>query len=146
MVRTGRQRRGAAICHAGPLYTKTLGAKVENVLLASICADEVAGLMSELSRLDRQEVAAQLSNVVVPSQALPGDSATFSFMAYPWPRLTQEQREKAVLRERESVSVVVGEGTVRLDLDEFGQINWFYVSGVPVMYRLLRSLNGHIGP
>lgn len=138
MVRTGRQRRGAAICHAGPLYTKTLGAKVENVLLASICADEVAGLMSELSRLDRQEVAAQLSNVVVPSQALPGDSATFSFMAYPWPRLTQEQRE--------SVSVVVGEGTVGLDLDEFGQINWFYVSGVPVMYRLLRSLNGHIGP
>src|SRR5215207_405608 len=68
----------------------------------------------------RQDLASQLRRVMVPSQAIQGTAQTLSFMAYPMPRLTTEQRASLDLRDWESIKAPVQQGSITLDLDDFG--------------------------
>jgi hypothetical protein len=91
-------------------------------------------LARELQRIGETTLVFQVANVLVPKQRVAGVPEEFSFLAYPMPYLTREQREAAGIQEWRSVSVNLGEARIRIDLDDFGQINWFYVSDLPGMY------------
>lgn len=86
-----------------------------------------------------QDIVQQLHNVLVVSQVINGDPANFSFMAYPVPRLTFEQRQLMNLQGARSVNVDLPESRIRIDLDDFGKINWFYITNLPEMYVALRK-------
>ena len=86
-----------------------------------------------------QDIVQQLHNVLVVSQVINGDPANFSFMAYPVPRLTFEQRQLMDLQGARSVNVDIPESHIRIDLDDFGKINWFYITNLPEMYVALRK-------
>lgn len=97
---------------------------------------ELWGALHEIGEID---VATQFENVMVPLQGLKGSENEFSFMAFPVPRLTREQREKMDVRDFRSITVRVRGGRIRIDLDVFGQINWFYVYDLPDLYHQLKN-------
>ncbi|HJS92176.1 MAG TPA: hypothetical protein VJ738_19575 [Steroidobacteraceae bacterium] len=99
-------------------------------------SEELRGALREIGELD---VAKQFASVMVPLQGLKGSENEFSFMAYPVPRLDREQREKMAVRDFRSVTVGVRSGRIRIDLDVFGQINWFYVYDLPELYHQLQN-------
>ena len=86
-----------------------------------------------------QDLVQQLPNVLVVSQVISGAPANFSFMAYPMPRLSFEQRQTMDLQGARSVNVDIPESHIRIDLDDFGKINWFYITNWPEMYVALRK-------
>jgi hypothetical protein len=104
-------------------------------------ADHWGEFLAAVRHIGEVEAATQLESVMVPLQTMNGSEREFSFMAYPIPRLTREQREEMELRDSRSVSVKVLNGRIRIDLDDFGQINWFYVFDLPELYhKLERSI------
>lgn len=87
------------------------------------------------------ETCMQLENVMVPLQNIKGSEREFSFMAYPVPRLTREQREKMEVRDFRSITVRLRAGRIQIGFDVFEQINWLSVSDIPELYLdLKRSL------
>jgi hypothetical protein len=103
-------------------------------MLRDVCPRVFAELARELQRIGETKLVFQLANILVPSQKLAGVPEEFSFMAYPMPYLTLEQRQATGVHDTRSVSVDLGEARIRVDMDVFGQINWFYVSDLPGMY------------
>ncbi len=67
-------------------------------------------------------------------------------MAYPIPRLTYEERCVVELRDAESIPLEIAGGSVTIDLDDFGQVNWFHIENLPMMHHALKALHGHTGP
>jgi hypothetical protein len=98
-----------------------------------------ADLPVALHDLGEIDVATQLERVMVPLQNLKGSENEFSFMAFPVPRLTREQLEKIALRDERSIIVRIRNGRIQIEVDDFGQSNWFYVFGLPELYHSLRK-------
>lgn len=98
-----------------------------------------ADLLAALRGLGEIDVAAQLECVMVPLQNLKGSENAFSFMAFPIPQLTREQRDEIVLRDERSIVGRIGNGRIQIDLDDFGQINWLYVFDLPELYHRLKQ-------
>jgi hypothetical protein len=109
------------------------------VMLTQACPQLVEGLLVNLRNAGEQGIVDQLERVFVVAQDINGDSQNFSFMAYPVPRLSTAQRQLMELQERRSAVVDIDNGQVRIDLDDFGQINWFYVTKLPSTYKSLKS-------
>jgi len=116
------------------------------IALNEACPDLVASLISRLSNAGHSELADQLPKVLVVSQALAGNEDKFSFMAYPVPRLTFEERQTIPIKERDSIDLRLLDGSVVIDLDGYGRINWFHVSNLPNIYKALRAFRKFIGP
>lgn len=95
-------------------------------------------LETHLEDSDRY-IVQQLPNLLVVSQVISGAPANFSFMAYPVPRLSFEQRQTMDLQGARSVNVNLPGSHIRIDLDDFGKINWFYITNRPEMYVALRK-------
>lgn len=104
--------------------------------------DNISGkLLEALTAIGEIDIATQFARVMVPLQGINGSENEFSFMAFPVPRLTREQRERMELRDERSIIVSLRNGRIQIDLDDFGQINWFYVLDLPEQYhQLARSL------
>lgn len=86
-----------------------------------------------------QDIVQQLNDTLVASQVLNGTPENFSFMAYPVPRLTFEQRQLMDMQGTTSINVYLQESHIRIDLDDFGKINWFYITNLPEMYAALQK-------
>lgn len=98
---------------------------------------EMTRCLQELGKVDLVE---QLTRVLIGSQQLAGCSEEFSFMAGPVPRLTLEQRYAMDLQEEERVDLKIENGIIRIDLDNFRQINWFYVTNLPHVYAEIKGM------
>ena len=106
-----------------------------------------SALASEIHSLNRGDLSEQLGRVVIPPQILSGIPPkgqagrpdAFSAMVYPWPRLTLEQRQKLELQPPESLKFCVLNGTVVLDLDDFGQICWLKLQDLPEEFQRFKS-------
>ena len=109
------------------------------VMLKDACPSIFLGLTEQLSKLGADQLTRQLNNVSIALQALDGTPESFSFMAYPVPGLTLEERQSMDLKDTESVEMNLGPAQIRIDLDDFGQINWFYVTNLPGMYSEIRK-------
>jgi hypothetical protein len=103
------------------------------------CPALFASLADHLRRLGERDLADQLSEVFVPPQVLNGSPHMFSFLAYAVPRLNFEQRRTRVFADTRSVAMDLAQGHVRIDIDEFGMINWFYTTALPQMFDELVS-------
>jgi hypothetical protein len=109
------------------------------VMLKDACPLIYQDIREQLKNLGTDRIARQLDSVSIALQALDGSPGSFSFMAYPLPRLTQEQRQAMDLQDPESIDIDLGGAQIRIDLDDFGQINWFYVTNLPGMYSDIRK-------
>jgi hypothetical protein len=109
------------------------------VKLGVVCAEVLSEVSTALLNMGEREVVSQLPDVLVPAQDLNGTSERFSFMAYPVPRLSSEERETMELRDARSIRLKLKSGSVQIELDDFQQINWFHVSDVPEMYSTLKK-------
>jgi hypothetical protein len=97
-------------------------------------------LSAAFTKQGRIELAEQMLRVVIPLQALRGTPESFSFLAYPWPALTYEQRQAMELAEWDRVMIEIDGGSVGVDLCDFGQVNWFYVDRMPELYSAINLL------
>ncbi|GKS91324.1 hypothetical protein [Acidovorax sp. SUPP2539] len=79
-----------------------------------------------------------MRRVIVPAQKIAGEPIDFSFMAFPYPRFFAEQLKEAPLVEEVMYLIDHREAKFRVDVDHFGQINWFYIKGVPVIFDLMK--------
>ena len=107
------------------------------VMLRDACPQVVAKLADHFNNSGDQDLTRQLNEALVVSQVLNGTPEGFSFMAYPVPRLTFEQRQSMVLQETRAIDVPLPDVRIRIDLDDFGKINWFHVTNYPEMYASL---------
>ena len=112
---------------------------MNDVRLSDVWPTQLAELMTMLDAMGRSEIGEQLSRVTMPAQDVNGSPKAFSFMAYPLPRLTYEERSAMELRPCESILLRSSEGKVTIDLDDFGQVNWFWLSDLPAMYESLTT-------
>ncbi len=103
-------------------------------MLRDVCPHVSSELVRELQRIGETILVLQLAKILIPRQTLAGVPEEFSFMAYPMPYLTLKQRQATGIQDSRSLSVDLGEARIRIDMDVFGQINWFYVSDLPGMY------------
>jgi hypothetical protein len=115
------------------------------VTLADVCGSIAEELASWLAGNGREDLASQVGRLMIPSQAIQGTAKEFSFMAYPIPRLTPEQRALLELRDWESIKAPMQQGSITLDLDDFGQINWVHIADLSDAYSALTALKGYIG-
>ena len=111
----------------------------EGVNLKDACPNEFAQLFNYFLDKSKPEIANQLNDLFIPRQVLTGVDDDFSFMAYPVPRLTQEQLKSAVFREEESLHLKIDSMLFEVVLDNFGKINWFYVKCCSEMYWCLKK-------
>jgi hypothetical protein len=109
--------------------------------LREVWPQHLSALDARLREMDRSDVAEQLSAVAIPAQAIPGSPVEFSFMAYPIPRLTYEQRLATRFRPEETIVVAIASGSVGLILDHFGWIEWFEVCSLPELHAALMAFN-----
>ena len=107
------------------------------ISLSAACPAIFHLLKKHLLDGDQAELSLQLDAVFVPSQVIGGTGASFSFMAYPLPRLTSEERGSMEFVEEGSVFVSEQDTEIRIDLDGFGRINWFHVRNFPVAFQQL---------
>jgi hypothetical protein len=103
-------------------------------------AEEAAEISISLLALGRPDLSQQMRRVVIPRQTLAGSADSFSFLAYPWPRLTYDERMAIELRDCERVKVELTMSTIAIDMDDFGQINWFYVERFPALFSAISLL------
>jgi hypothetical protein len=108
---------------------------VTKPLLADACPAFASAVTAGCYAISRADLADELARVVLPPQIIAGAAPSYSFLAYPVPRLTGEERERVQVRDFELVQVPVGEGVVGLELDAFGKIGWFYVERLPEHYE-----------
>lgn len=109
-------------------------------MLVEACPQLVDSLIDSLNEGANPDLAEQVKRAFVPIQGMSTSHAEdFSFMAYPLPRITIEQRKIMQLGEEKSINVQLLRGRVRIAIDEFGQINWFYVIGSPETYAEVKE-------
>ena len=108
---------------------------VTKPLLAEACGAFASSVAHGCQAIGREDLAEELARVVLPPQIIAGTAPSYSFLAYPVPRLTREERELLQVRDFEVVQVPVGDGVVKLELDVFGKIGWFYVERLPEHYE-----------
>jgi hypothetical protein len=108
---------------------------VTKPLLADACRGFAGEVMAGCYAIGRVDLADELARVVLPPQIIAGGAPSYSFLAYPVPRLTREERELLQVQDFELVQVPVRKGVVGLELDAFGKIGWFYVERLPEYYE-----------
>lgn len=114
------------------------------VLLKEVVPEICDELVLRLMELGCTGVAGEMDRLTVPLQQLDGSENSFSCMAYTEPRLTVAERQRIELRDPVSLSIQCSGGTVVIDLDDFGKINWLRVANLPFLYKsLLNSLDEH---
>lgn len=91
-------------------------------------------ITSQLERLDKHELCRQINAVWLLQQQLAGVEQQYSFMAYPLPRLTRQERQTAVFVGASAHSLAEHEIEVIIDLDDFGIVNWIRVENFPQSY------------
>lgn len=109
------------------------------VMLKDACPSIFLRITEELNKRGTDQLIRQLNTVSIALQALDGAPESFSFMAYPVPGLTFEQRQSMDLKGAESIEMNLGSAQIRIDLDDFGQVNWFYVTNMPGMYSEIQK-------
>src|SRR5213079_1986471 len=87
----------------------------------------------------RRDLASDVYACALPPQALAGNAASFSFLAYPVPRYTFEERQKLAVVDLEPVQILLAGGKVTLDIDSFGRVGWFNVDGLPQYFEEVRN-------
>ena len=97
-------------------------------------------MSSELTRLGRESIAEQSLRLVIPLQMLSGEERAFSFLTYPWPQLTYEQRCAIELKEYDPIILVLDGTAIQIDLDDFGQINWLKIKNGPDIFNDVEAL------
>ncbi len=116
---------------------------ISGVMMIEACPKIVSEILNSLDDACSEILKTQLQNLFAPAQRIGGVPEQFSIMTYPLPRLTYEQRQLMELVETQSINVDLGSRKVRIDLDDFGQINWLYVSGIPEMYASIEKFMPH---
>lgn len=107
-------------------------------------AHDLSSRFADLGRLELADDARRLS---IPAQTLDGASENFSFLAFSFPRLTREERlAMAFQADEEEFELAAAGAKVRVVLDNFGRINWLYVTGAPDHFEPLQAaLRAHRG-
>ena len=109
--------------------------------LVEACPAITEMLNSHREELNVRGIALQLDAVWVASQVVAGTENDFSFMAYPIPRPTLAERRLMELVDEESIVISENNTSIRIDLDDFGRVNWFYVKNLPFAFQqITRSL------
>jgi hypothetical protein len=108
-------------------------------LFRTISQETLDELAQEMTRLGHGDIAVELRNVLIPLQVLNGTPSSFSFMAYAVPRLTLDQRKSMAIQDVSCIETTCLGGRIRIELDDFGKINWFYVDGLPALHSLIQQ-------
>jgi len=117
---------------------------VERPLLRDVCATFTRDHVQACEQASRSDLARDVQASAIPPQALAGIPANFSFLAYPVPRYTREQREKLDVVDLDPVVIPLSGGQVKLEIDSFGRVGWFYVEGLPQYFEEIRNgASGH---
>ncbi len=112
---------------------------IEGPLLRDVCSEFADVLIKECAVIGRSDLAGDLVRVVLPPQLIAGSAEAYSFMAYPVPRLTYEERQHLEVREFELIRISLRAGQVELELDCFGKIGWFYVKELPEYFEGIKA-------
>ncbi|QGJ20112.1 MULTISPECIES: hypothetical protein [unclassified Polaromonas] len=112
---------------------------VNRPFLTDVCPAFARAVANGCRVIGRSDLAEEIVRVVLPPQLIAGAPDSYSFLAYPVPRLTLEQRQLLEVRDFERIQVPVGAGTVSLELDVFGKIGWFYVDMLSEHYEAVAS-------
>lgn len=113
---------------------------VDRPLLRDVCLEFAVALVRECENSNLRLLAVELLRVAVPPQQLAGSPEAYSFLAYPVPRLSREERELLQVRENfERIRLRIRGGEVALELDCFGRIGWFFVTGLPQFFEPLQE-------
>lgn len=118
--------------------------RVELSKVWSTLAHDLSARFADLGRLELADDARRLS---IPAQTLDGAPASFSFLAFSFPRLTREERFAMEFQvDEEEFELAAAGAKVRVVLDNFGRINWLYVAGAPDHFEPLQAaLRAHRG-
>jgi hypothetical protein len=109
----------------------------KGVMLKDEYPEILPKLIESLKKNGLDNFIDQLEQLLVPYQILGGRANEFSFLCYTVPRLTFKERQLMVQNEARIANLKdIG---VRLDIDEFGKIGWFYVKEMPEMYNRLQQ-------
>jgi hypothetical protein len=112
---------------------------VDRPFLIDVCPAFASAVANGCRVIGRSDLAEEIVLVVLPPQLIAGTPDSYSFLAYPVPRLTFEQRQLLQVRDIERIRVPVAAGTVSLELDVFGKIGWFYVDTISEHYEAVVS-------
>lgn len=114
------------------------------VLLKEACPWLFDALKQHFEAHNQTGIVEQLPRVFIAAQRLHGTPEDFRFLAYPIPRLTYEQRKNMAFEEVDSLIVELGKSeSVRIDISGFGQIEWFYITGLPGAYSEIDEYLSH---
>jgi hypothetical protein len=98
--------------------------------------------LSDLIEQQRQkelsdDLVLQLERVHVPSQILNGTPADFQFTAFPLPEPDYETRKTLPIFPERTITICGENWEISIDINVFGLVSWFYVKGIPELYRAL---------
>lgn len=117
-----------------------------SLLLKEACPTFFNALVQHFSGIGASDMICQLEAVWVAAQVISGTEVDFSFMAYPLPRLTAEQRASMDFVGADRIQAKFDGAQVIIDLDDFGRINWFRVTNCPHFFvEIKRSLGRRAG-
>ena len=116
----------ASVLQAIPARTAGAPAKLttHEISLAELNARLLRHLVVEAQYRGETSIADELDRVAIPVQGLAGNSKEFSFMAFSLPRMTAAELRSTPLGQERSVVFDFEQGSVKIDLDDFGRINW----------------------
>ena len=113
---------------------------MQNIQLSDILTDLLPAISDELEKVADVAAVSQLRSVIIPLQRIGGCPEDFSIMAFPYPRPTTDALKKAPLVEEVSYTVSVDGVEIKLDMDQFGQINWLSIKGAPNIFENLTNV------
>ncbi|TVQ83955.1 MAG: hypothetical protein EA357_04430 [Micavibrio sp.] len=99
--------------------------------LKDACPEILSEIGTYFESSGEENMKTRLATLVI-ARRLSGDPDSFLFRVYEWSGLGFAPRE-------EDVEVKLGKGNIRINFNDFGQINGFRVKGLPEMYTVLQN-------
>lgn len=125
--------------------TTSDGQSVLRGVMLKVVAESFIENLKANALLINHEIARQLDSVFLPCQKLSGRSDNFSFMAFPIPLLTLVERQSMNLVDCLTIACNFNGGSVKIACEDFGEINWFYIKGMPEVFDELLQYTDCIG-
>jgi hypothetical protein len=94
-------------------------------------------LQSGLPRSKVDTLMTQLGHLAVDKQMIAGNPQFFAFSTTPVPPLTPQAAKAADFGDDETIKISSGNISIRIYIDGFGRMSFFYVEGLPEMYESL---------
>jgi hypothetical protein len=109
------------------------------VMLRDAFPEVLPIICNSVAGKESSEFEEELYRVRIFSQYLTGVPSDFSFMASAVPIPTYEELLPIELVDERRVEINYLDAHISINLNDFGFINWFYVTGFPEMYEAINK-------